>query len=54
MKLDTLIGGHEENCSMQEPNPVTSIYGVTSLFNFFSKKACPEHISESIEGKSMT
>ena len=38
MKLDTLIEGHEENCRMQEFNPVTSIYRVTSAFNLCNKK----------------
>ena len=34
-------------------NPVTSIYGVTSLLIFLQLKACPEHSSESIEGNEM-
>ena len=38
MKLDTLIEGHEGNCRMQESNPVTSIYGFTSISNFCNSK----------------
>ena len=42
MKLDTLIKDHEGNAEYKNHNPVTSIYGVTSLLNFCNK-ACPEH-----------
>ena len=48
MKLDTLIEGGSAECKNHDS--VTSIYGVTSLFNFLQLKACLEHNSKTIEG----
>ena len=37
MKLDTLIEGTRRISEYKNHNPITSIYGVTSLFNFALK-----------------
>ena len=38
MKLDTLLEVHGGIAEYKNHNPVTSIYGVTSLHNFCNKK----------------
>ena len=54
MKVDTLIEAYQRKCTMQEyVKSVKGIYGVFSLFMFSKTKACPEHISESIQGNSL-
>ena len=46
MKLDTQIEGQEENCRVQKNITLSELLP----FLIFAIEACPEHISESIEG----